>query len=446
MKKNRIKQVVICLTLIFSVNFIHAQSYEACSWYFNGRIQNAVKIKTNIPFTSVQMPTIRIEGYNYGTSQPIGINLVYYIYNGSFSQYGATNWGSYAPNMKLANEGGFVIIYIDDRPDFMRFKVTVFAQGLGESAAQYTGWTVADEKLSSTAQSAVAVSLQNQTTFEACSWFINGTVTNGIKIKTNLPFSNSSQMPSIRIEGYNYGTAKPVGINLVYYIYNGNFSQYGATAWGGYAPNLKLANEGGFVVIYLDDRPSFMRFKVAVFAQGLGAETPANLTGWSVADESLSAGSATTVSVPYQNANAATLQQVTNAGSITTSGATFGGKVAVGTNTPNFTLDASFSLLVKGGVRAEKVKVDVSNGTWADFVFKPDYELPKLEIVAQFINKNGHLPNIPTEQEVQKEGIDLGSMNTKLLQKVEELTLYLIEMKKEVDKLKKEMVDMKNRK
>ncbi len=101
-----------------------------------------------------------------------------------------------------------------------------------------------------------------------------------------------------------------------------------------------------------------------------------------------------------------------------------------------------YKFAVNGSVIATKMVVKL-NANWADFVFKPDYDLPKLETVAKFINKNGHLPNIPTEQEVEKDGIDLGSMNTKLLQKVEELTLYLIEMKKEVDKLKKEVAELK---
>jgi hypothetical protein len=64
--------------------------------------------------------------------------------------------------------------------------------------------------------------------------------------------------------------------------------------------------------------------------------------------------------------------------------------------------------------------------------------LPALSEVESFINDNGHLPNIPSAQEVRKEGVDLGEMNKLLLQKVEELTLYLIQLKKENETLKEQ--------
>ena len=117
----------------------------------------------------------------------------------------------------------------------------------------------------------------------------------------------------------------------------------------------------------------------------------------------------------------------------------YGNNGLIGINTTD---TKGYQFAVNGSAIATKMVVKL-NSNWADFVFKPAYDLPKLESVAQFINKNGHLPNIPTEQEVQKDGIDLGSMNTKLLQKVEELTLYLIEMKREMDKLKREMAELK---
>jgi hypothetical protein len=67
---------------------------------------------------------------------------------------------------------------------------------------------------------------------------------------------------------------------------------------------------------------------------------------------------------------------------------------------------------------------------WADFVFKPDYQLKPLAEVEQFISTNGHLPEVPTAKEVEQNGVNIGEMNAKLLQKVEELTLYVIELNK----------------
>lgn len=73
---------------------------------------------------------------------------------------------------------------------------------------------------------------------------------------------------------------------------------------------------------------------------------------------------------------------------------------------------------------------------WSDFVFKKEYKLPTLEEVENHIAEKGHLENIPSEEEVLKNGINLGEMNAKLLQKIEELTLYVIEMKKDIIILK----------
>lgn len=78
----------------------------------------------------------------------------------------------------------------------------------------------------------------------------------------------------------------------------------------------------------------------------------------------------------------------------------------------------------------------VQTASWVDFVFVPDYKLPTLPEVEQYILANKHLPNVPTTTQVTEKGIDLGEMNKILLQKVEELTLYMIELKKENEAIK----------
>ncbi len=92
-------------------------------------------------------------------------------------------------------------------------------------------------------------------------------------------------------------------------------------------------------------------------------------------------------------------------------------------------------LHVAGTVRAFSY---ISNSTtYADFVFEDNYHLPSLSEVEAYIKQNKHLPEIPTEAEVMKDGINLTEMNVKLLQKVEELTLYIIEQNKRIEKLEK---------
>ncbi|WP_343700602.1 hypothetical protein [Chitinophaga sp.] len=106
------------------------------------------------------------------------------------------------------------------------------------------------------------------------------------------------------------------------------------------------------------------------------------------------------------------------------------GNVGIGTASPQA------KLAVKGTVLAEKVKVSVKPEDWPDFVFLPGYRLPSLQEMEKFIRENGHLPDMPAAATVAQEGLDLGEMNRKLLQKVEELTLHLIEMEKQQQEMK----------
>ena len=86
------------------------------------------------------------------------------------------------------------------------------------------------------------------------------------------------------------------------------------------------------------------------------------------------------------------------------------------------------------------IRSDISckiTGTWADFVFNDDYHLMSVQELEQYIHSCGHLPDVPSGEEVATEGYSQHDVNKALLQKVEELTLYIIEQQKEIDGLKK---------
>jgi hypothetical protein len=97
---------------------------------------------------------------------------------------------------------------------------------------------------------------------------------------------------------------------------------------------------------------------------------------------------------------------------------------------------STYKMAIAGGILTEKVRV-ATNGTtfWADFVFDKDYKLRPLSEVESYIKANNHLPEIPSTAEVTKNGIDLAETQALLLQKVEELTLYVIEQNKKIAKL-----------
>jgi hypothetical protein len=97
-----------------------------------------------------------------------------------------------------------------------------------------------------------------------------------------------------------------------------------------------------------------------------------------------------------------------------------------------------YRLLVKGGMITEKIKVAVAGtADWADYVFEPSYKRMSLEEVEKFVKENKHLPNVPSADEIVKNGVDLAKTDAKLLEKIEELTLYIIELNKKITALEK---------
>lgn len=110
----------------------------------------------------------------------------------------------------------------------------------------------------------------------------------------------------------------------------------------------------------------------------------------------------------------------------------------------NVSTPVGYKLYVEQGILTEKVKVALaSSAAWADYVFAPNYDLKPLDEVEEYIQANKHLPNIPSATELAKDGLNLGDMQAKQMEKIEELTLYMIEMKKEINTLKSENNSLK---
>ncbi|HEY9258932.1 hypothetical protein [Chitinophaga sp.] len=342
--------------------------------------------------------------------------------------------------------------------------------------------------------------------------------TNGVKIKTNLPFVAGGEMPTIIIEGYNQGTMDPIGLIINFYIDNGGFANTRVSSYGSYTPPVSLGNENGKVVIFLDSRDANQRFAIRAFARGLPQDIPINYQGWSVVDEAFTAATLNKVDVTYLNKfpgtvifpsngvwnllgriglhttspkaplhvvaaandtmpgspgfklaavlgnayNEWTAFGAPNGGRIrgsnegylvletNTSGtnnrmylnaasssniimATGGGSVGIGTVDPG-----TSRLAVEGTIAARKVKV-TSNNPWPDYVFGKDYSIMSLGETEKYIQTHRHLPDMPSAKEVAENGLDLGEMNRKLLEKVEEMTLHMIRMQKKIDELESKM-------
>ncbi len=106
-----------------------------------------------------------------------------------------------------------------------------------------------------------------------------------------------------------------------------------------------------------------------------------------------------------------------------------GGKLGIGTST----IPDAYIMAVDGAVRTKEIVVETG---WSDYVFEDDYDLRSLDEVAAFIEDNGHLPDVPTAEDVEANGVPVGEMSSTLLRKIEELTLYMLELDREVKDLR----------
>ena len=117
------------------------------------------------------------------------------------------------------------------------------------------------------------------------------------------------------------------------------------------------------------------------------------------------------------------------------------GNVGIGTTNPVAKLSVNGTGTFNGKVKCTEVEVSLT--AWPDKVFKSGYDLMPLQEVETFVAQNKHLPGVPSEEEVLRNGVNVGDMNAVLLQKIEELTLYMIDLKKDNELLKTQIAKMK---
>ncbi len=255
----------------------------------------------------------------------------------------------------------------------------------------------------------------------------NGTPTYGIKITTNIPFSVAG-MPTIIIEGYEYAD-NPIGIILNWYVYKGNFHRAVASSFGNYTPEIKLYKEDNKIVIFINDKTYYDRFSIRAYSGKLGLND-SHFSNWQIEDK-LPNGTNEKI-VTYKNKFA---------GDITFPSGIWrnNGNLLIGKLTQ---LNNSYKLDVNGPIRANEIKVN-TNG--ADFVFEKSYNLMPLSKLDKFIQEKKHLPEIKSALKMQKDGVYLGKLNTKLLQKIEELTLYTIQQEKKIEVLNENILKFQKR-
>lgn len=116
------------------------------------------------------------------------------------------------------------------------------------------------------------------------------------------------------------------------------------------------------------------------------------------------------------------------------------GNVGIGTTTPG-----GYKLAVNGSAIFTRIQVKATSTPWPDYVFHPTYELRSLSSLEAYINQYHHLPDVPSADEVEKGGLDIGLTQALLLRKIEELTLHVIRQEKENKKLKQRVGQLEGR-
>ncbi|WPV66690.1 hypothetical protein [Chitinophaga sp. LS1] len=366
-----------------------------CSYKINGTPVYGIKIKTNIPYgINISMPTLMIEGYDYQYTNPINLTLCWYINTaGDFTHYAVTSSGSFNPPITLANENGKISIFIDSKAYWIRFHVRVFAKGFpGETAANFGGWSVVDSTLIASATNPVIVPYKNS--FVGNVYLpdsVTSTESGKFGIGTLLPRASldvagtsGDSLTSVlaRLSGGN-NTGKGTYIGIRSYSTALNSPAFGVVS--------SIAGVEGAKVLFMRHNNSTGQF--LAFCSNDGTEK---------------------------------MRLDVN------------GNLCIGTTTAG-----NYKLAVEGTIGARKLQV--TQTSWADFVFKPSYNLPSLSSIEKYISENQHLPGIPAESDVLAHGVDLGEMNRLLLQKVEEITLYLIEEHKSNERLKEENEELRKR-
>lgn len=151
------------------------------------------------------------------------------------------------------------------------------------------------------------------------------------------------------------------------------------------------------------------------------------LLGYNTESVAIANGNSRTNILSLYNSSDASVMTVTNTGN-----------VGIGITEP------AEKLAVNGNILAKKVKVTATG--WPDYVFHPSYRLMPLDKLEQFIKANHHLPEVVSAAEVEKNGLDIGDNQAALLKKIEELTLYVIDLKKTLDEQQQKIKALEKRK
>lgn len=434
-----------CFLLLLLPISLFAQVYNVLTYATNNEIVNGIKIKTQIPVSAHQQPIIHIEGYELNIG-PINLDIGWYAEGGSLQWASCSSAGGYAPTITLSVVSGKIHIYMGGAGGYAyapRFAITAYAEGLEETSAMFTGWTVADEALSGS----------NQTPAYSYNFF-GGQISAAGPAYTNSVQSNTKLLVGARAvigstdsdikEVLQVAGSVAVNSNTNSYKFNNYTTNQGVSKYitTGYGGTLKLDTAGNLLfantaVSGAGEATATLINRLAINKNGnmgLGTTDPRELVhvNGNVTTQGNNKGYLFNV---YNNSGYK--YAATGFGAALTydslGNLVFANTTSSGAANAAATLNKVFILDKDGTLLSKKIKVTQTG--WADYVFEPTYKLPSLHQVEQFIKQHKHLPDVPSAAQIEAEGNDLAETQSILLKKIEELTLYLIDQNKEIQEL-----------
>jgi hypothetical protein len=275
-------------------------------------------------------------------------------------------------------------------------------------------------------------------------------ISGAIKIKLPAAQNNSSTMMMFRVKVYQYSTGMSHEFQIGGYNYNmGNWYNVFATNLtdNGSNFNIRFGHDGTSDCVWIGETNNnwtYPQVFVTDFQSGFLGNSDEWAKGWNVSfvpsfdnveQVRLAAQVITSNNISSYVGNAnGTANYIPKFTSNTALGNSAiyeaAGNVGIGTTTPG-----SYKLAVEGTIGARKMKITQQGIPWADYVFQDDYQLRSLEALDKYIQQYKHLPEVPTTKEVNENGLDVADTQALLLKKIEELTLYMIELKKQNEQL-----------
>lgn len=413
--------------------------HNVMTFFVNGNSgTSSVRIATNIPYGSNNNTTLEIKGNNQAGSANVQLLISWHYEEGQMRGLTASSGGYSTPNLYLLKDDqNKISLFLENEYFYStRFEITAYANGLSENSTWYTNWQVENNTYSNFLQY-LDYGYNPYTDDEGYLDFYN------INYNNKFQNVNATSLYSNWLGSYQLSSS---------YVYAGSISSWGNTnlnnltingaisanynGWRPYGMYFSKHNNHFSQNAYYNGRwrayQAGGEYSSAVMLQTASADGQAFKI---LVDNSISAAN--------EELQFSTLFNVTNTGNVgigldnvnpvhklqVQGNTALNGRVMIGT------IDASkaqdFALAVNGSAIFNKAVVKLYTN-WPDYVFDPLYKLRPLSNLEEYITKHKHLPDVPSAAEVGKDGVDIGATQAALLQKIEELTLYIIEQNKKL--------------